>query len=290
MTPTPTPIHPRALVDPGWLDDHLDDPDVRVVEIDVGPAAYNEGHIHNAVLWNIYRDLKDTDYRLIDSVGVQALLERSGIAPDTTVVFYGYAPAVGVWLLELYGHRDARVLNCGRAAWQREGRAWSTAPTTPPISRYPFTSEDPRIRVDRATVEAAIGDPRCTIADVRSEAEYRGERFWPSGANEPGGRAGHVPGSVHVPVDGVVDEEGCFRDVSDLTSLFSSIDLESQDELIVYCTIGGRAATAWFVLTHLMGRAHVQVYDGSWAEWGRCPDTPVTSSVERHHDVGDTNP
>ena len=111
---------------------------------------------------------------------------------------------------------------------------------------------------------------------MRTDAEYRGERFWPSGGLEEGGRAGHVPSAVHVSIDGVHDAERR-RSVSaaDLRQLFASIDLAGDGEVISYCTIGGRASTAWFVLTYLLGRQHVRVYDGSWAEWGRMPAMPV---------------
>jgi thiosulfate/3-mercaptopyruvate sulfurtransferase len=114
-----------------------------------------------------------------------------------------------------------------------------------------------------------------TLVDVRSAAEYRGERFWPSGGMEPGGRAGRVPSAVHQPIDGLYDEDGSFRGAAELSQVFSSVGLDGTGELITYCTIGGRAATAWFVLTHLLGRDHVRVYDGSWAEWGRMTGTPV---------------
>jgi len=110
---------------------------------------------------------------------------------------------------------------------------------------------------------------------VRSREEYQGERFWPSGGLEPGGRAGHVPSAVHQPIDGLYDDRGAFRDCAALRGVFCAVDLDGADELITYCTIGGRACTAWFVLTYLLGRESVRVYDGSWAEWGRMADTPV---------------
>jgi thiosulfate/3-mercaptopyruvate sulfurtransferase len=137
--------------------------------------------------------------------------------------------------------------------------------------------EDGRIRADRHVVEAQIGQSGTTIVDVRSEGEYRGERFWPSGALEAGGRAGHIPSAVHLPVDSLYDDRGSFLPPNELRAVFSSLDLAGKDELITYCTIGGRAATAWFVVTYLLGRNGVRVYDGSWAEWGRLSDTPVAA-------------
>ena len=130
------------------------------------------------------------------------------------------------------------------------------------------------IRADRAAVRKAIGQPGTTLVDVRSAAEYRGERFWPSGGMEPGGRVGHVPSAVHQPIDGLYHEDGSFRSAAELRGKFAPAVLEGGGELITYCTIGGRAATAWFVLTHLIGRDRVRVYDGSWAEWGASRTSP----------------
>lgn len=124
-------------------------------------------------------------------------------------------------------------------------------------------------------MDEAIRHPATTLIDVRSAAEYRGERFWPSGGMEPGGRAGHVPSAVHQPIDGLHHEDESFRSAAELRRMFASTVLDGSGELITYCTIGGRAATAWFVLTYLIGRDRVRVYDGSWAEWGRVPDTSV---------------
>jgi thiosulfate/3-mercaptopyruvate sulfurtransferase len=268
-------IRRGVLVQPEWLEEHLHDPALRLVEIDVSPAAYDEGHIEGAVLWNVYRDLKDADYQLIDKAATERLLARSGIDADSLVVFYGYAPAMAFWLMKLYGHTDVRILDCVRGRWQAEGRPWTQGVSNPDASRYVLPDPDGHIRADHAKVEGAIGDRTCTLIDVRTEPEYRGERFWPSGGLEPGGRAGHVPSAVHLPIDGLYDERGSFRSAAELRHVFSSIDLSGDGEVISYCTIGGRASTAWFALTYLLGRRHVRVYDGSWAEWGRMPSMPV---------------
>jgi thiosulfate/3-mercaptopyruvate sulfurtransferase len=265
----------EVLVSRQWLAEHIHDPLVRVVEVDVSPAAYNDGHIDGAVLWNVYGDLKDADYRTADADALQRLIARSGISPQSTVVFYGYAPALGLWLMRLYGHRDVRILDCSRDTWRTERHPWTTAVSQPPPGTFRPGAEDPHIRADRATVLDAIGRPATTLVDVRSAAEYRGERFWPSGGSEPGGRAGHVPSAVHQPVDGLYRPDGSFRSATELRGVFSPAVLDGDGELITYCTIGGRAATAWFVLTQLLGRDRVRVYDGSWAEWGRTPGTPV---------------
>jgi thiosulfate/3-mercaptopyruvate sulfurtransferase len=264
-----------VLAEPEWLEAHLDDPAVRVVEIDVSRAAHDEGHITGAVLWNVYADLKDAGYRLAGRAAVEGIFARSGIRPDSTVVFYGYAPAMGFWLAKLYGHADVRILNCSRDAWRDDGRPWSSAAAEPAAAGYILPAPDGRIRATQAAVAGAIGDPGTTLVDVRSEAEYRGERFWPSGGLEPGGRAGHVPSAVHQPIEGLYDGRGRFRAAADLRGVFSAVDLDGADELITYCTIGGRASTAWFVLTYLLERDRVRVYDGSWAEWGRMAGTPV---------------
>jgi thiosulfate/3-mercaptopyruvate sulfurtransferase len=264
-----------ALADPQWLQDHLGDPAVRVVEVDVSPAAYKDGHVDGAVLWNIYSDLKDANYQLVGADALEQLMERSGIGPDSTVVFYGYAPALGLWLMKLYGHRDVRILNCSRDSWRAAGRPWSTTASSAATGSFHLGNQDSAIRADWIAVRDAISRPEVTLLDVRTAAEYQGERFWPSGGMEPGGRAGHVPSAVHQPIDGLYDDDGSFRSAADLRQIFASVDPGGSAELITYCTIGGRAATTWFVLTQLLGREHVRVYDGSWAEWGRMTNTAV---------------
>jgi thiosulfate/3-mercaptopyruvate sulfurtransferase len=157
-----------VLVDAGWLDAHLHDPAVRVVEVDVSRRAHDEWHIDGAVLWDVYRDLKDTDYQLIGTAATERLLVRSGIGPDSTVVFYGYAPALGFWLMKFYGHADVRILDCSRNAWRDEGHPVSRQPSEPAAASYVLPGPDARLRADHAAVRDAIGGPGRIPLDVRT--------------------------------------------------------------------------------------------------------------------------
>ena len=168
-----------VLVDPEWLQAHLSDPRVRVIEIDVSAAAYNDWHIDGAVLWNVYADLKDADYHLADAAALERLVARSGIDLDSTVVFYGYAPALALWLMKIYGHPDVRILDCSRDTWRAGGYPWSTAASEPPAGDFCLSGEDARIRADRTAVREAIGRPGTTLVDVRSAAERTSTRAVP---------------------------------------------------------------------------------------------------------------
>jgi len=274
----PTTQLDHRVVSADWLQTRLDDPRLRIVEVDVSTAAYDDGHIRGAVLWNVYRDFKTPAYEPVDLDTIRRRVEASGIEPGSTVVFYGYAPAMGVWLLSLLGHSDAHILDCARDAWPTHGRVWSTDQPTPTTARYSPPGPLPEIRADLDAVLAAIDDPSVTILDVRSASEYDGERFWPSGGSEPGGRSGHVPGAVRLPLESLLHDDGTFRAEPDLRRAFEELGVPQDAAIITYCTVGGRASTAWFALTRILGRPDVLVFDGSWAQWGLTPSTPVTTA------------
>ena len=226
MTTMTTTVDRAVLVDPDWLAEHLSDPKVRVVEVDVSPAAYNDWHIDGAVLWNIYTDLKEPDYQLVGRSELEVLLARSGITPESTVVFYGYGPALGLWLMKLYGHADVRILDCSRETWRSAHPAFSTSagPQRTATGPYQLGAEDPRVRADRVAVHAAITDPtreprRCPFssgvhrravlalrrAGARRASRARPDRGSPA-SRGPLRRAGRLPSA-----GGTAPPAGCLR-------------------------------------------------------------------------------
>jgi len=271
---------PQQIVDPEWIAEHLGDDSVRLVEVDVAPSAYRAGHIPNAQLWNIYADLRRPGYAPIDTAELERLLSRTGVTPETTVVFYGYGAHLGLWLLRSHGHRDARLLDGPRDQWLEIAGTWSTDTTTPVPTSYPLTAPDPSVHVSREAVLAMIGGPGSVLLDTRSRAEYDGERFWPSGAPEDAGRAGRIPGSRHLPIDELRTDDGRFRSPKEIRKALRDRGIDPAQRLVTYCTIGNRASQAWYALTHILACPDAAVYQGGWAEWGSLPDTPVERVTE----------
>jgi thiosulfate/3-mercaptopyruvate sulfurtransferase len=265
----------EVFAEPAWLAEHLDDPGVRVVEVDVSRTAYDQGHIPGAVLWNAYTDLHHADYSPVDRRGFEELLSSSGLAPDATIVFYGYGPYLGFWLTKAYGHERALVLNGTRQGWREAGRPWTTALPQPETSKYPLPAADTTQLMSLDALQGTLGSGDPVILDVRSDAEFAGERFWPSGATAGAGRPGHIPGAVHLHTDLLRTADGAFKDVAALRQLFQERGVVPERSVVTYCTIGSRASEAAFVLRYLLGYPDVRVYDGSWAEWGTRAQTPI---------------
>jgi len=268
----------EPLVETEWLTTHANDADLRIIEIDVSRTAYEASHITSALLWNVYTDLLQPNYRIIEREAFATLLGRSGITPETTVVVYGYGASLGFWMLRYYGHTRVSFLNGSRRKWLDQQLPMSSevpevAPTAYSIGDFANVADE--IRASHAQVAEAIGNVNIGLMDVRSMAEYTGERFWPSLPPAGDQRGGHVPGAVLMPIEDTWRDDGSFKPIDELRAFYASRGFTPNKEIITYCAVGGRASQAWFVLTCLLGYPRVRVYDGSWIEWGLLPGAPV---------------
>jgi thiosulfate/3-mercaptopyruvate sulfurtransferase len=273
--------HPEVLVDTEWAAQHLKDPKVRFVEVDVDIAAYESGHIPGAVGWHWKEQLETPLRRNVASrEQIQDLLSRAGIEPDTTIVLYGdssnWFAAYAFWLLKYHGHRDVRLLNGGRQKWQAEGRLTATERPTSPRVAYSGNGLDPSIRALRDFILPRVSQAGVALVDVRSPKEYKGELLAPEHLPQEGAqRGGHIPGAKNIVWSEAVRQDGTFKSADELKALYAGQDVTPDKEVIAYCRIGERAAHTWFVLKYLLGYPHVRNYDGSWTEWGSLIDAPI---------------
>ena len=277
--------HPERLVSTAWLADRLDTAGLVVVESDEDVLLYETGHIPGAVKIDWHLDLNDPVQRdYIDGTGFAALLGSRGIARDTTVVIYGdknnWWAAYALWVFSLFGHADVRLLDGGRAKWEAEGREYTTEKPTLEAVDYPVVErDDTTIRAYKDDVLAHLGKP---LIDVRSPEEFSGERTTAPAYPEEGAlRAGHIPSAVNIPWGRAAADDGTFRRIPELDSLYrEGAGLAEGDEVVAYCRIGERSAHTWFVLTHLLGFDNVRNYDGSWTEWGSAVRVPIVKGSE----------
>jgi thiosulfate/3-mercaptopyruvate sulfurtransferase len=274
--------HPGMLVSTEWLAEHLDDPDVVVVESDEDVLLYETGHIPGAVKIDWHADLNDPVVRdYLDTESFARLMSEKGIRPDSTVVFYGdnfnWWAAYALWVFSLFGHEDLRLLDGGRQKWADEGRPMTTDVPERPRTDYPVPDrDDSRIRafLDDAVSQSSGGRP---LVDVRSPEEFSGERMhMPDYPNEGALRGGHIPGAVNVPWKRAANDDGTFKSRSELEQIYlEEQGLSPDDDVIAYCRIGERSSHTWFVLTHLLGFENVRNYDGSWTEYGNAVRVPI---------------
>ena len=275
--------HPESIVETEWVAENLDDPDLRLVEVDVDLDAYAQGHIPGALQWDWVAHLNDSITRdILSRQQMQRLLGESGISRRTTVVLYGdnnnWFAAYAFWQMKLYGHRRVKLMNGGRLKWTNEGRALTTkAPNVQPESyRAPYPDTSLRALrdyvLDVATTVNNVG-----LVDVRSPGEYSGELLSPPNLPQEGSqRGGHIPGAANIPWASAVNEsDGTFKSVEELREIYVGQGITRDKETVVYCRIGERSSHTWFVLTQVLGYDKIRNYDGSWTEYGSIVGAPI---------------
>jgi thiosulfate/3-mercaptopyruvate sulfurtransferase len=273
-----------VLVETDWVAEHLEDPNIRIVEVDENPALYAEAHIPGAIGFDWKNDLQDQVKR--DFLGPEAfgeLFGSRGISNDHTIVLYGdrnnWFAAYTYWYLKYYGHDRVLLMNGPREKWIEEGRP--TTKDEPQFEPVTFRAQEPdrAIRARRDEVLERL-DSDTTLIDVRSPQEFSGELISMAGYEQEGAqRSGHIPGAASVPWAQAVREDGSFKSADELRELYASKGVSDGKETITYCRIGERSAHTWFVLHELLGHEDVKNYDGSWTEWGNLVDVPIEKDV-----------
>lgn len=273
--------HPEVLVSTDWVINHLDNPGIRFVEVSVDTTAYDQCHLPGAIGWNWKQDTQDTLVRDIpNKAGFAALMSRSGIGNQTTVVLYGdnnnWFATYAFWLLKLYGHLDVRLVDGGRKKLLAEEREMTTAVPILTPTTYKATEPDFTSRAFRHNVQQTLGRANCGLVDVRTPGEFSGELLAPPNLPQEGSqRGGHIPGAVNIGWGNTVNEDGTFKSSAELHEIYGRHHITPDKHIIAYCRIGERSSHTWFVLTYLLGYPSVRNYDGSWTEWGSSIGLPI---------------
>ncbi|HKM50448.1 MAG TPA: sulfurtransferase [Candidatus Bathyarchaeia archaeon] len=267
--------HPETLVETNWVNDHLKDNSLRIVEVDYDPTAnYNLGHIPGAVLLDWMKDMNDPVSRdILSKQQLQEVLGKAGVTSETKLALYGdfnnWFAAFVYWIFNYYGIQNIVLMNGGRKKWLAEDRP--VTKDIPSYARTTFTvkTTNENLRTYLDYVKQSVKKPNKVLVDVRSPAEFTGQvTAPPEYPNEHAQRGGHIPGAVNIPWSQAVKEDGTFKSVEELSKLYQSKGVTADKEVITYCRIGERSSFTWFVLKYLLGYPNVKNYDGSWTEWG----------------------
>ena len=273
--------HPESLVSTDWVAEHGSDANVRLIEVDVDTAAYEQGHVAGAVGWNWQSQLQQSVRRdVITKAEMEQLLGSAGVGNDTTIVLYGdnnnWFAAWAFWQIRYYGHGDVKLMNGGRAKWEAEGRPMTT--DVPSYTAATYSAQEPNesIRAYRDQVLAGVSAGNIALVDVRAPAEFSGELLAPANLPQEGSqRGGHIPGAANVPWAQAANEDGTFKSADELAELYGGKGIDGSRDTVAYCRIGERSSHTWFVLTQLLGYENVRNYDGSWTEWGSIVGAPI---------------
>ena len=274
--------NPNVLVSTDWVAQHLDDPNVKLVEVDVDTEAYDQGHIKGAVGWNWTTQLNDIVQRdILSQADFEKLLSESGIKAEDTFILYGdnnnWFAAFAFWQAKLNGHKDVRLMNGGRKKWiEIENREVTTDKPSVAATSYKVTQRDEAsVRSMQPAVRQFMDQKAGNLVDVRSPAEFTGEIIAPPGLQETAQRGGHIPEAANIPWSKAVNEDGTFKSADELASLYEGAGVTKDKPTIAYCRIGERSSHTWFVLKYLLGYPEVRNYDGSWTEWGSMVGQPI---------------
>ena len=272
---------PDALVETDWLEEHVKDPGIRVIEVDEDTEAYEKGHIDGAVGWNWTTDLHakvGRDY--VDQAELSELLSAAGVGPDTTVILYGgnnnWFAAYAYWVLKLRGFDNVKLLNGGRKKWELESRQLTQDPASVTPSGLSISGpERGEIRALRDEVLGKVGGTTGFV-DVRAPEEFRGEKLAPDHLPQEQAQVpGHIAGAANIPWAKAANEDGTFKSADELRTLYEGEGITDDREIIAYCRIGERSSHTWFALQELLGYPNVKNYDGSWTEYGSLVGAPV---------------
>jgi thiosulfate/3-mercaptopyruvate sulfurtransferase len=274
--------HPEVLVELQWVMDHLNDPQVRIVEVNYNPNSnYLIAHIPGAVLIDWGRDISDPLSKdILTKEACETLLQNIGVNNDTTLTLYSdfsnLFATFAFWVFKYYGFQDVRLINGGRRKWLEEGLPVSTEIPSYPRGNFRASEPDKSIRVLMPYVREALGSQDKILVDVRSPEEYTGEVVAPPEfPAEHAMRGGHIPGAINISWNKVVNRDGTFKSADDLKKLFDSMSITPNKEVITYCRIGERSSHIWFALKYLLGYHNAKSYDGSWMEWGNVIGNPI---------------
>lgn len=274
--------HPEVLVDIQWVIDHLNDPRVRIAEVNYDPNSnYLIAHIPGAVLIDWGSDISDpVSKNILTKEGCEELLQRLGVNNDTTLILYSdfgnLFATFAFWVFKYYGFQDVRIINGGRRKWLEEGMSIDTNNPDYPRGNFKASEPDKSMRALMSDVREALGSQNKILVDVRSPKEYTGELAAPQEyPTEHAMRGGHIPSAMNIPWNRTLNRDGTFKSADDLRKLFESTGITSDKEIITYCRIGERSSQMWFVLKYLLGYPLAKSYDGSWMEWGNVIGNPI---------------
>jgi len=279
---------PEVLVNTEWVAAHLNDPNVRLVEINEDPDLYSRGHIPTAVHWHPdWRDYLSRDY-LIGNRMAYLASNMFGIQPETTVVFYGadynWWAGFAYWLFKRFNHADCRIMDGGREKWMAEGRPLSSETPLVTATDYQMSTVAPDHHDLRLSAEQLITHIKAgnLVIDVRSAEEYSGKVvFVPSAFKDmffP--QRGHIPTAINLHWKTALRQDGTFKSASELRAMYKEAGVKWNEDVAVYCSVGERSGHSWFVLKYLLGHPRVLNYDGSWVEWGSRIELPHVKGSE----------